>query len=285
MRAMTLALWCGGLLGWTAAGWAQPGVSVRDLVAENERLTQELRQARAVIAGLETEVIELRNDRRGVEVRLSQAEAMLSSLRREMSSPAEAAGPSGVTMPADPLASPATLLRELRDRYFELVRSEPQETEAQRQALRERVVLWCRAMHRQLRDRRTWLVSFDEIMPLSGGVVARMTVLDGATGQALGEPVDVAVPRKFADRVGPRGRWWLTSVVIAKPTFNESRQTRGVFEFPAFIGPFVEFDFELDWIALRAWDPRDPAGGGPVQGDEPGGQPAGEQEAQVGTVE
>ncbi|MEM8757224.1 MAG: hypothetical protein AAGF47_05520 [Planctomycetota bacterium] len=255
-----------------AAG--QPGVSVREMIAENERLTAELRDAEATIDRLEAELAGLRNDRRGLEARIRDAEQVLTSLRREMTADRQppASGAPRAPLPADPLASPATLLRELRSRYFNALRDVPDTTATERVRYKEQVALWCRLTQRELRGKRTWLVRFDELVPLRGDrAVARMTVLDEASGLPIGDPVDVAVPPRFAERIRVDARfdrWQLTSVVIAKPRYNEDRQTRGVFEFPPFVGPHVDFDFELDWVALSGWRPDGAADADETPSDE-----------------
>lgn len=260
---MRQAIRWAGTAGWVIIALAAGGqetVSPRELLAENDRLIRELRDVRALLERYEAELVALRNERRGLEIRVRDAESMLSGVRRELGgepadapiSPDHGRAPVG----ADPLGSPAALLRELRNRYFEAVRDLPDATDADRESYRQQVALWCRLMNRELRGRRTWLVEFDDVVPLPDGrAVARMTLLDEPSGLLIGDPVDVAVPRKFAERAGEDDRWLLTAVVIAAPAYSEQRLSRGVFEYPPFVGPYVEFDFELDWIALREWRP------------------------------
>ncbi|MEO1718163.1 MAG: hypothetical protein AAFR76_13755, partial [Planctomycetota bacterium] len=96
------------------------------------------------------------------------------------------------------------------------------------------------------------------------------------------EAVDVEVPRLFIDRIenDPRyDRWLLTAVVIAAPRYNDERATRGVFEYPPFVGPYVDFDFELDWISLRGWregqaEPAEASGANGANGAEPDAESA-----------
>lgn len=252
----------GGLAAGLAAGAAaQPTVSPRELVAENERLIEELRDARGILEQFESELAILRNERRGLLARVRDAELVLSALRLELeaSEPGSAGASVSARAPAppDPLASPASLLRELRNRYFETMRDVPDASASERAEYKQQVALWCRLTNRELRGRRTWLVELDDLIPLRGGrAVGRLRVIDEASGLPIAEGVDVEVPRRFIDRVenDPRyDRWLLTAVVIAAPRYNAERATRGVFEYPPFIGPYVDFDFELDWIAVRGW--------------------------------
>ncbi len=248
-----------GLAGVRAAG--QPTISPRELKAENERLVQEMREARALIERLQGELSLLQNERRGLLARVRDAEQVLNALRLELEAGESGGAGTGLAVrapaPQDALASPASLLRELRNRYFETMRDVPDTTTAESAEYKQQVALWCRLTERELRGRRTWLVELDDLIPLRGGrAVARLSVIDEASGLPIAEAVDVEVPRRFIDRVenDPRyERWLLTTVVIAAPRYNADRATRGVFEYPPFVGPYADFDFELDWISLRGW--------------------------------
>ncbi len=284
-NALTVLLVAGGL-GLGASG--QPTASPRELLSENERLIEELRGTRAVIERLESEVAVLRNERRGLLTRVRDAEQVLSSLRLELE--ASEPGSSGARVsqrapaPPDALASPASLLRELRNRYFEAMRDVPDASAAERAEYKQQVALWCRLTNRELRGRRTWLVELDDLIPLRAGrAVGRLSVIDEESGLPIAEAVDVEVPRLFIDRIenDPRyDRWLLTAVVIAAPRYNAERATRGVFEYPPFIGPYVDFDFELDWISLRGWregqaEPAEASGGNEAAAPEPAGEDEG----------
>ncbi|MEL6497175.1 MAG: hypothetical protein AAF937_11020 [Planctomycetota bacterium] len=250
------------ICGWVVLGArAQPTVSPRDLLVDNERLVEEVRAERARVERLASELAVLRNERRGLLARVRDAEQVLSALRLELEAADTNSEALGVTRtaatPADPLASPASLLRELRNRYFETMRDVPDATLAERDEYKQQAALWCRLTNRELRGRRTWLVELNDLIPLRGGrAVGRLRVIDEASGLPIAEAVDVEVPRLFIDRIenDPRyDRWLLTAVVIAAPRYNAGRATRGVFEYPPFVGPHVDFDFELDWISLRGW--------------------------------
>ena len=245
---------------------------------ENAALREELRRERARADELESRLAALLNERRGLEGRLSQTESMIAQLRAEMgrvdAPPTPIArAPAG----ADPLSSPASLLRELRSRYHVAMLGVPNSTPEERADYAEQVQLWCKLTNRELRGKRTWLVKLTDIEPLDrDSSVASMTVLDEESGGLpIGEAVDVRVPKRYLDKldIGPENdRWLLTAIVIAKPVFNPERQTRGIFEFPPFIGPMVEFDFELDWFGIKRWDPDEPEAEA-----EDGGMPAEDQ--------
>ena len=232
-------------------------------VAPADLLQEQLRLQQTRIDALEQRVSELTTERRNIASALRQIEGMLANLRQELDT---AGDPEPLVRraetPSDPLASPESLLRELRSRYRAEMAGMSLETPAEREAFVQKALRWVRLTNRELRGKRSWLVELDDLASVGkNGYVARMTVLDERSGLPIGEAVDIGFPAKFIERFnrGSRsGRWVLTSIVIAKPVFNESRVVPGVFEFPPFVGPMMEFDFELDWYSLSAWKPGDP---------------------------
>lgn len=247
----------------------QPTVTPADLLRE------QIEAQRARIEALERRVTELTAERRQMAGTLRQIEGMLAGLRSGLEGEPAPRTPVGrAEVPSEPLASPESLLRELRSRYAAHMAGMDPATDAERTAYAEKARLWARLTQRELRGKRSWLVTLDDLAPVgTQGHVVRMAVLDERTGFQIGEALDVGFPAKFLERFarGSRsGRWVLTSVVIARPVFNESRVNPGVFEFPPFVGPMMEFDFELDWYALSAWEPGQPVSPPPeLPADEP----------------
>lgn len=249
-----------------------------ELMEENRALRDELERTRSRVAALEADVDRLLAERRGLEGALARAENLISSIRRSVGATDLPPAPQRYAqVPDDPLASPASLLRELQSRYHVEMLGIPRETEAEREDFIRRVQLWCRLTNENLRGRRTWLVTLDDIAPMGrDAFVVRMELHDHESGLPIGEPFDVQFPKRFMDqfeRGTKSGKWEVTSIVIAKPVFNESRLSRGVFEYPTMIGPMVEFDFELNWQGLRAWAPK------PEAEAEEGAQPEADEEA------
>lgn len=231
--------------------------------APADALLEQIELQRDRITVLEARVEELLDQRRGLEGSLRQIESAIASLRAGLAS-SEAPRPivSRAEVPADPLASPASLMRELQKQYRAEMAGLGFETPEERAAFAEKAQLWSRLTARDLRGKRSWLVRLDDLASVGPrGHVVRMTVLDETTGLPIGEAVDIGFPGRFLERFarGSRsGRWVLTSIVIARPVFNPLRTGPGVFEFPPYVGPMMEFDFELDWFSLSAWEPGDP---------------------------
>lgn len=242
---------------------AQDEVATPPLATPSDALMEQIRLQRERIEVLERRVEQLLTERRGIEGSLRQIESALANLRAGLGT-TETPRPlvSRAEVPSDPLASPASLMRELQTRYRTEMAGLGFETPVEREAFVSKALLWSRLTNRDLRGKRSWLVRLDDLASVGPrGHVVRMTVLDEATGLPIGEAVDVGFPAKFLERFarGSRsGRWVLTSIVIARPVFNELRTTPGVFEFPPYVGPMMEFDFDLDWFALSAWEPGEP---------------------------
>lgn len=232
-----------------------------ELMEENRALRDELERTRSRVAALEAEVDRLLAERRGLEGTLARAESLISSIRRSVGTTDRPPAPQKFAqVPDDPLASPASLMRELQSRYHVEMLGIPRNTEAEREDFIRRVQLWCRLTNENLRGKRTWLVTLDDLAPMGkDAYVVRMELQDAESSLPIGEPFDVQFPKRFMDqyeRGTKSGKWEVTSIVIAKPVFNKDRLSRGVFEYPTMIGPMVEFDFELKWEGLRAWTPE-----------------------------
>ncbi len=243
-----------------AQGQAEPTAQP---AAPAELHLEQLEMQRQRIELLEQRVSQLTTERRNIAGTLRQIEGMLAGLRAEMDTDhSRSPMVMRAETPSDALASPASLMRELGIRYRAEMAGMAFATEAERGAFAKKAQLWARLTNRELRGKRSWLVTLNDLASVGArGYVVRMTVLDEATGLPIGEAVDIGFPTKFLERFerGSRsGRWVLTSIVIARPVFNESRVTPGVFEFPPYVGPMMEFDFDLDWYALSAWEPGQP---------------------------
>ncbi|GIK19025.1 MAG: hypothetical protein DYG93_01080 [Leptolyngbya sp. PLA2] len=210
------------------------------LRAENDSLRAEVQRLRAAL----DEALR----------RLAAAEAALARLGAPLGTTTEDTEPAAVDAPADPLASPVSMLVELRRRYERDLAGAPSDAAARRAA----VAAWCRSIRAELKGRREWLVT---IAPVEEPGVspsrpeAMVRIYDEALLRPIGEAVRVRIPARHAAQV--RGRpdqrlWTLTANVAAAPRFEERRETEGVFNHPPFIGPYAEFAFELEWVSLTA---------------------------------
>lgn len=265
-----------------ASAQNDPAQNAPEQRAPADLMLEQLELQRDRIEALERRVSELTTERRNIASSLRQIEGMLANLRQELdtdSSPMPLIR--RAETPSDALASPDSLLRELRSRYRTEMGAVVLDSDENLAAFTQKAVRWARLTNRELRGKRSWLVELEDLASVGqNGYVVRMTVLDESSGLPIGEAVDVGFPAKFIERYnrGSRsGRWVLTSIVIAKPVFNESRITSGVFEFPPYVGPMMEFDFELDWFSLSAWQPGDPVTPPEPVEEAPAAEPAADQ--------
>ncbi len=247
MAAKTLR-WCvlAGVLGTLApcgvlAQDGAPQPAAPDAIrAENNSLRAEVQRLRAAL----DEALR----------RLAAAEAALARLGLPLGTTMEDADPAVVAAPADPLASPASLLVELRRRYERDLAGGPTDAAARRAA----VGAWCKSIRTDLKGRREWLVTIapvEEPGASPSRPEAMVRVYDEALLRPIGEAVRVRIPARHAAQVRARPDqrlWTLTANIAAAPRFEERRETEGVFNYPPFIGPYAEFAFELEWVSLTA---------------------------------
>ncbi|MCC6227824.1 MAG: hypothetical protein IT432_01200 [Phycisphaerales bacterium] len=218
------------------------------------RLKKELEEARAEIAALKARIAEIEGAGNGA-------------------GDARAVKP---VIPIDPLSCPPSMLVELKRRYEREIGVYPMATASQRERLMEEARRWCKGIGRELRGKRVWLATIEDVKASEGGereaFVAKVTALDEMTRRPLGDAVRIGLPARFADRVravererrvgdpnvdpATQGAWaWeLTAVVSAAPVFDAERTEAGVFNAPAFVGPYVTFGMELEVLGLTDFD-------------------------------
>lgn len=157
-------------------------------------------------------------------------------------------------VPADPFASPASMLAELRTRYEARFANVPHDTDPAIAAYKDDVRAWCESGVRDLRDRRQWLVRVLEMTESADDrrfFDARLRVIDEASGLPIGPAVNARISAGDA-RLIERGKdrfpsWRATVVVSAMPKFNEQRADAGVFEHPPFVGRYCDFGIQMDF--------------------------------------
>ncbi len=164
--------------------------------------------------------------------------------------PAEELAP----VPADPFASPASMLQELRKRYEIAFADLPHDTDPAIEAYKRDVQAWCRNVARGLRGRGQWIVQvlkLAEIPHDRRSFEAQLRVIDPASGLPIGQPfratIDASDARQI-ERLKDRFRFWKASVVVAAaPRYNEQRIDEGVFEHPPFVGRYCDFGIQMDF--------------------------------------
>lgn len=264
MWAIALALVLGGGSPWAAA-------QETPATAAEVALRREIATLRDRLAKAEERIRQLEGERgRLLEELAKLRQAPAAGGGESAGSPGEATA----AVPADPFASPASMLEELRRRYEGRFAGVAHDTEPAIRAYREDVRAWCESGVRDLRDRRQWVVRVLEMKESADDkryVDARLRVIDEASGLAIGGAFNVRLSAADA-RLIERGKdrfplWRATVVVGGAPVFNEQRVDAGVFEHPAFVGRYCDFGIEIDVRHLAGMREEDlkraPAGGTP----------------------
>lgn len=224
-----------------------------ELAAENEQLRRENEALRAQLA----EALALRDT---LAAELARAEAGLRSVREGMER-GEAPAEPAVAMPTDPMASPASMLAAMRERYrVDVEAGSTGEPVAVRQ---RRVEAWTGTIGAEFSGKALWLVRIARPVELEDRrFETRVQIVEGRSGLNVGEAITLEVPAKFARLVESRndekGLWKLTVGLEARPGFNAARVEPGAFDFPPLIGAFAEFRLGIEWLELSEWDASRP---------------------------
>ncbi len=181
----------------------------------------------------------------------------------------------GAPIPDDHLASPESLLRALVHAYSVRFPNPVLETEQDRKHFETRVRKWTQDVSKTMRGQTKWRVLLTDITPRRRGreTQAMMAVLDPASGLTIGTPFLVEVPSRMALKLGTEKEqvFDLNLLLVPAPMVNPERLVRGVFEWPPFVGPMVDFAFDVEWMGLRRYQPG--AAGSEAEGTEAGDGP------------
>ncbi len=256
------------LLTFCAPARAQSDQSVLELRQENARLRDRIAQLEAQLAQSNRQVESLKAQNTALQRRLTPGGGGGSG-PPTTPTPAPSNEPDLSNLPDDPFAAPDAMLRELRSKYVENFGDAPLSTPEEREKRIQDARPWTRRMSTELRRAVEWLVT---VVPDSEGrwsqpgfgrdTVFLLQVLDSASGGGapIGRPFPISVSGRDAGRLqaNPDGtRWIVSGVFSATPNVNPERETPGLFETPALVGPFVEFQHSLAVRGLRPADERD----------------------------
>lgn len=248
--------------GLSAAAPALAQQGDQRLAAENARLRDQVAELEAKLQAALTELDVLRQ-------RLASAEDRLSNL--EPPRP-----PQYAETGADPFSSPTALFRELVRLYERELAPMPRETAAEQRDFNEAVERWVSEAPRRVRAEREWLVRIESVQREASAprrFSGLISVIDPATGQAYGPARRMPLPPRLAQRVTgseDQDLWVAQVTVMAAPARNPARESMGVFNEPWFIGPQVEFGFDLEWRDLQPAE-QPPADGAEGDADRPAG--------------
>lgn len=266
---ITMGWVCGAA--WVASGamaqpveapkGAEPVATHDEVVAlreENRKLREEVGELKQAIADSRKDFSELRGQIAGLMGQL--ADFKVSMQRMLSGRGALAGGNSGeaqkASVPKDPMACPASMVAELRRRYEKDFHEAAAETEAGRKQRQTEVQRWCREMPKALRGRARWLVRLIDVgNEEAGKETVKYQVLDAMTREPLGEEVVSPLPLAFVVRVRGLAAGTLMevgAVMEAEPTFNASRATGSVFDYPPLLGAYAESGVRIEWQSVEA---------------------------------
>lgn len=262
-----------------AAPPAQPNAT-QPASGDVEALQREIASLRQSLAEAENRYRRLEQDYAAVREQLAAAERFIAGIQAQSQTPMTLPpSESRAPVPEDPMASPASLLAALQSRYaLEFGNEAPTEAAALAD-YRDRVEKWVKDISRELRGRPTWLVTISDVRETeSGRMEGWVRIIDESSGLPIGDPFITELSRSQAARIREGGfdRWRTTVALNARPRFNPERRDEGVFNVPAFIGPFVEFGFGADFRSLlgveaQAPEPSDTPKAPEDPGNDPGG--------------
>ena len=247
------------------------GVNAQDRITQLEnqvrQLTGDLQRAQAQIGDLERQLEAVRKDRDRLAIELRDARANARPGGEEKKQE-QKKGPARVATPDDPMASPASLLKAVRDRYATDMAGIADAPQSQ-QVSQTRT--WIRNVERDYRGKFEWLTRVTGVEEAGRNEYKAMVqVLDQETMGPIGQPFEVMLPGRVASRMereADRDMWWLDGRMDAKLTYNIDRPEKGAFDVPVFIGPYCEYEQSVRVEGVKPYlppanIPEQPAPGG-----------------------
>jgi len=231
-----------------------PPPAIEPPSATEVQLRREIASLRDRLAQAEQRIRALESERASMVQELARARQTKSEQASAEGTPAlDAPTEPMAQVPADPFASPASMLNELRKRYELEFADVPHDTDPAIEAYKQDAKAWCTSGVRDLRARREWLLRVIEITPRPGDrrkVDALVRVIDEGSTLPIGKAFDITLDATHARKIEAgkdRYPYWRATVVLAAaPVFNEARTDPGVFEHPAFIGRYCAFGEEIN---------------------------------------
>lgn len=236
-RLAAIAVLCSIAFLPATARSAQSTVDREEALRQVESLRRELDEARRRIAELERE---LEAARRAAPI---------------PAPPAPTAPAPAAELPVEAaLLSPAHFARFMREAYVrDLAEQLPQDlrgglpTAAQRSIER-----WVAAQNREWRKPVKWLGRLREFTRTANGATLSVSLIDPDSGDAIGDPLAITLDERQARRVEqmqlrrpPPERWILSGVFAPALSVAPGRLQPGLFDNPPFIGPGVEFRYQV----------------------------------------
>ncbi len=265
LTALVLAAACCGPLTATLRAQESPP-SVSELRRENEQLRQRIDELEAQLTKSQESINQLLEQVRELNARVAELQRLLEQRPASPSgsdgadgeSDSAAATPKLAELPeSEPFVAPEGLLAFVRKSYAENFGgvSVPFESSEVRGRYLRDLEGWANSLRRTQRGQIEWLIEVRNVVSSESPMVVEYRVLDRATRLPYSERLfAMQVPSRFERRLreAESQTWLLRGVAGIDVKINRERESMGFFDVTPFIGPYVEFGFNLNVNALLA---------------------------------
>ena len=220
--------------------------SAEELRQENEQLQQQVR--------------DLQKELDAANARIARLERMIEQLQARSVDLEPLEEPEVTIDESKPDASPRANLRAIVESHAEAMADMEmgRQDSPQRTGYMRALERWRAAAERQFKLPIEWHVRIVDDILLNRDGSARVTVIavDPETPAQLGDPFDLDLDRLTVRRIVPvrdRGdldKLKLNGVLVPHLRINLERPSRGPFDKPKFVGPFVEYALEVQVRSL-----------------------------------
>lgn len=241
-------VWLAPLLALVFAAPAPAQVTIESLRKENQELKSELAKLRAQLRTAETRTKSLEQQNLRLRDELLSNGITPPSMRTSD-------GDAG-DVPAEPGASFDSMFNAVVSAWNEEFGDVPLETRRDEDRYLRELRPWTSRLKRELRSNVQWTVVIESVEEIDRSTSdVRMLVIDPENGEPIGRAGWVRMNPRFANRFAsaqPDTRWELIGSLTPEVAINEERFSEGIGgEWPLFIGPFAEFDIELNIRSLK----------------------------------
>lgn len=251
-----------------AASAQQPAVSDSDLRRENDQLKQR-------VAQLETQLAEAQRRSQTLQTEVDRLRKLISSGGAgsgggdKSASPTTPGSPdagaeSFEPAPEEPLASPASMFNKLVNDYEKDMAPLPRESRQDQQRYLAEARKWAAKAIREIKGKVDWTISNVTVTGEPRGErEVSFQVVNPANGKPYGPVVTSKMRGDLAQKLAnqpPESQWKISGMANAAPKVVPERDKPGAFDKPqSFIGPYMEFAFELNTLSVAAVGGKAPA--------------------------
>ncbi|MEM8835614.1 MAG: hypothetical protein AAGD00_07325 [Planctomycetota bacterium] len=240
--------WLVPLIAFAVSAPSPGQVSIESLRQENQELKRELTKLRAQLRTAESRTKSLEQQNMRLRDELLSNGITPPSMRTS--------GGDAGDVPEEPGASFDSMFNAVVAAWNEEFADVPLETRRDEDRYLRELRPWTSRLQRDLRSNVQWTVAIESVEEIDRTTSdVRMLVLDPETGEPIGRAGWVRMNKRFADRfasAAPDVRWDLVGTLTPEVAINEDRFSEGIGgQWPLFVGPFAEFDIELNIRSLK----------------------------------